>query len=142
MSSAMPTAIDDDLTQRMQHLLEALSQDNPDLAIDVVFPRDGWMQSKEGSEPQKSYEKLVTGAFKRAVESNRRKLKGVEHAKYVSFDLGHQIVQLPSGKKNFKMPLWRVRHSKIKFTIDGKEHALDINEMTAWRGAWYVTRLR
>jgi hypothetical protein len=35
-----------------------------------------------------------------------------------------------------------VKHSKLAFTIEGKIRHLEIAEMTAWRGAWYVTRLR
>ena len=57
-------------------------------------------------------------------------------------ELGRSIVQITPKNKDFKKPLWRVKHSKLTFMIDGKERHLDIAEMTAWRGAWYVTRLR
>ena len=60
----------------------------------------------------------------------------------MSFELGHSVVQITPKKRDFKKPLWRVKHSKLTFTIDGKTRHLDIAEMTAWRGAWYVTRLR
>jgi hypothetical protein len=29
----------------------------------------------------------------------------------------------------------------LTFVVDGRTHAMSIREMTAWRGAWYVTRL-
>lgn len=138
---AMPSAVDDDLQQRMRHLLEAVAQNNPDLANDALFPRDGFVLAKESTDPQKAWDKGIQGGFRRAVDRQHRRIKGIEHAKYVGFELGHSIVQLPPSKKNFKKPLWRVRHSKIKFTLEGKERTLDIAEMTAWRGAWYVTKL-
>jgi len=140
--TAMPAAIDDDLQQRMRHLLEAVSQNNPDLANDALFPRDGYVLAKESSDPQKAWDKGISASFRRAVERQHKRLKGIEHAKYVGFELGHSILQLTPSKKNFKKPLWRVRHSKIKFTVEGRERTLDIAEMTAWRGAWYVTKLR
>ena len=33
-------------------------------------------------------------------------------------------------------------HDWLALTIEGKTRHLDIAEMTAWRGAWYITRLK
>ena len=36
-----------------------------------------------------------------------------------------------------------VNHNSNSITVvDGKTRTLSIREMTAWRGAWYVTRLK
>jgi hypothetical protein len=52
-------------------------------------------------------------------------------------------VELSKAKKSdLKKPAWRVKHSKLTFMADGKTHSIEINEMTAYRGAWYVTKLR
>jgi hypothetical protein len=32
--------------------------------------------------------------------------------------------------------------SRITFVIDGRTRTLPLRELTAWRGEWYVTRLR
>lgn len=140
--TAMPASSGDDLQTRMRHLLEAISQNNPDLAGDALFPRDGYIATKDVSDPQKTWEKRVSSSFRRSVERMHKRMKGVEHAKFVSFELGRSVVQLTPKKKDFKKPLWRAKHSKLTFMIDGKVRHLDIAEMTAWRGAWYVTRLR
>jgi hypothetical protein len=140
--TAMPASTGEDLQARMRHLLEAVSQNNPDLAGDALFPRDGYVATRDAPDPQKAWEKRVSGLFRRSVERTHKRMKGIEHAKFVSFELGHSIVQLTPKKRDFKKPLWRVKHSKLSFTIDGKVRHLDIAEMTAWRGAWYVTRLR
>jgi hypothetical protein len=139
---ALPPPVNEELLARMRHLLEAVVQDNPDLAGDVVFPRDGYIAARDTVDPQKAWEKRVSGLFKRSVERTHKRTKGIENAKFSSFELGHAIQQLTPKKHDFKKPLWRVRHSKLSFTIDGKLRHLDIAEMTAWRGAWYVTRLR
>jgi hypothetical protein len=139
---AMPKASGEELDMRMKHLVEAIAQGNPDLAGDVVFPRDAFIQTKDSTDPQKGWEKKVQGSFKRGVEGLHKKMKGVDGAKFVSFELGHSVTQITPKKKDWKRPLWRVKHSKLTFTVDGKQRHLDIAEMTAWRGAWYVTKLR
>lgn len=138
----LPAVGGDDLQTRMHHLLEAIVQNNPDLANDAVFPREAFITVKDVPDPQKTWEKKVSGAFRRDVERLHKNLKGVAHAKFVSFELGHTITQTPPKKKDFNKPLWRVRHSKLIVSIEGKSHTIEISEMTAWRGAWYVTRLR
>ena len=140
--TAMPAATSEDLQSRMRHLLEAIAQNNPDLAGDAVFPRDAYIASRDVADPQKAWDKKVSSTFRRAVERTHKRTTGAEHAKFVAFELGHSVVQLTPKKKDFKKPLWRVKHSKLTFVIDGKSRHLDIAEMTAWRGAWYVTRLR
>jgi hypothetical protein len=138
----MPKASGEELDMRMKHLVEAVAQGNADLAGDVVFPRDAYIQTKDSADPQKGWEKKVQSPFKRSVESMHKKMKGVDGAKFVSFELGHSVTQITPKKKDWKRPLWRVKHSKLTFTVDGKQRHLDIAEMTAWRGAWYVTKLR
>ncbi len=139
---AMPPASGEDLAARMRHLLEAVAQNNPDLANDALFPRDAYIATRDAADPQKSWERKLSGAFRRAVERTHKRTKNMESAKFVSFELGHSISQLSPKKDGFKRPLWRVKHSKLTFSVDGKQRHLDIAEMTAWRGAWYVTRLR
>lgn len=143
---AMPSASGEELDARMKHLVEAIAQGNPDLAGDVVFPRDAYIQTRDSTDPQKGWEKKIKGSFKRNVESLHKKaMKGTGEdatAKFVSFELGHSILQITPKKKDWKRPLWRVKHSKLTFAVDGKQRHIDIAEMTAWRGAWYVTKLR
>jgi hypothetical protein len=139
---ALPPATNDELLGRMRHLLEAVAQDNAELGGDVLFPRDAYVASRDSVDPQKAWEKRVSGQFKRSVERTHKRTKGIENAKFVGFELGHSVAQLTPKKHDFKRPLWRVKHSKPTFTVEGKVRHLDIAELTAWRGAWYVTRLR
>lgn len=139
---AMPPATSEELSARMRHLLEAVAQNNPELANDALFPRDAYVTTIDASDPQKTWERKLSAAFRRAVERTHKRTKGVENAKFVSFELGHSIGQLSPKKRDFKRPLWRVKRSKLTFTVEGKQRHIEIAEMTAWRGAWYVTRLR
>jgi len=138
----MPQPPNEELAARMRHLLEAIQQNNPDLANDIVFPRDAFAAAKDVPDPQKAWEKRLSDRFRRAIDRTHKRTKGIEQAKFVSFEIGHAITQLTPKKKDFKKPLWRVKHSRINFTLDGKAKHIDVAEMTAWRGSWYVTRLR
>lgn len=140
--AAMPASSGEDLTLRMRHLLEAITHNNPDLAGDALFPRDAYIAMSDVADPQKGWDKRVLLPFRRSVERAHKRHAGVERARFVSFEIGPSATQMTPKKKGFKKPLWRVKHSKLTFTIDGKVRRLDIPEMTAWRGAWYVTRLR
>lgn len=139
---AMPPPANEELSARMRHLLEAVAQNNPDLANDVVFPRDAFIATRDSADPQKAWEKRLSNAFRRAVERSHKRTKGIENAKFVGFELGHSVTQAAPKKNEWKRPLWKVKHSKLSFTVEGKPRHLEIAEMTAWRGNWYVTRLR
>lgn len=138
---AAPTA-GDELSLRMRHLVEAIAQNNPDLASDVLFPRDAFVALKDVSNPAEAWEKKGLGAFRRDVERIHRRTEGAARAKFVSFELGGAVIQIVPKKKDFKKPLFRVRNSTLTFAVDGKVQRLTIDEMTSWRGAWYVTHLR
>ena len=136
----IPATSSEELTARAKHLLEAIAHDNSDLGADMLFPRDAYLAARDVADPGKVWEKQVSSLFKRQVHRLSRK-KGTDHAQFVSIELGHSVVQAVPHKRDWKKPLWRVKHSKITFSIEGKMHRLDVAEMTAWRGAWYVTRL-
>lgn len=139
---ALPDATSAELATRMRHLLEAISKDSPDLALDAFFPRDAYAASREGQDPAKSWDTKLKPTFEKAVHKLRGRTKGIDRAVFVSFDLGKSITQITPKKKDWKRALWRVKRSVLTFTIDGKVHRIEIAEMVAWRGHWYVTKLK
>lgn len=138
----VPPAQNEELTTRMKHLLEAIAQDNPDLAKDVVYPREAWMQTKDAQDPGKLWDSKVQSAFKKSVHRSHKRRKHMDRAKFIGFELGKNVSLVPPKKKDLKKPAWRVKRSKILFSVDDKSLSIEIAEMTAYRGAWYVTRLR
>ncbi len=139
---ALPDATSAELSTRSRHLLEAISKDSPDLALDIFFPREGYAAAREGQDPGKSWDTKLKPQFAKAIKKIRGRTKGIDRAVFVSFDLGKSITQIVPKKKDWKTPLWRVKRSVLTFTIDGKVHRLEIAEMVAWRGHWYVTKLK
>jgi hypothetical protein len=139
---ALPSFSSDDLTARGRHLLEAIQKDEPDLANDIVFPRDAYIAVKDVPDPGRHWDQKVLAAFKSQVHVLHRRTKGVERAVFTSIELGQPASEALPKKKDLKRMLWRARRSRLGFTIDGRPSHFDIIEMTGWRGAWYVTRLR
>lgn len=140
--TALPPAGSEELSARMRHLLEAIVQGNGELANDVLFPRDGYLLLRDSPDAAKAWEKKVASPFQRSVDRMHKHTKGIANAKFVGFELGHSVQQVTPKRKDWKAPVWRVKGSKLTFTVDGKQHQIRIAEMTAYRGAWYVTRLR
>jgi hypothetical protein len=135
----IPATSSEELTTRGQHLLEAISKDDADLATDIEFPRAAWLDLRDSADPAKEWDKKVDRPFRRALHALSRHADG---AQFVSLELGHAVVQEPVRRHGWKKALWAVHGSRLTYTVDGHTHAVTIREMTAWRGAWYVTRLR
>jgi hypothetical protein len=139
---AIPQGTADDLSARAKHLLEAIGRDDPQLASDILFPRDGWLATRDAQDPAKDWEKRLLGPFRRGLHALSRRHADYDRAQSVSIELGHTMVQQGVRRHGWKKPLWTVHDSRLTFVVDGHTRTLTIREMTAWRGAWYVTRLR
>jgi hypothetical protein len=138
----IPPTSSDELTTRARHLLEAAGKDDPDLATDIAFPRSGWLAMRDADDPGKDWDRHVDSPFRRSLHALFRRHESLARAQFVSFELGHALVQAVPRRHGWKKPLWTVRGSHVTYTVDGHTRALTIREMTAWRGAWYITRLR
>jgi hypothetical protein len=139
---ALPAETSDELTLRARHLFEAIVQDNPDLGSDLLFPRDACAAARDATDPLKVWDTKLSSSFRHGVHSLHKRTKGIERALFVSFEIGRTVTQEAPRKHEWKEPLWVVHHARIDFTLDGRDLHFDIAELTSWRGAWYVTRLR
>ncbi len=140
-ADSLPPQSMDELTTRVRHLLEAISRDDPSLASDIVFPRDAYIAARDSPEAGKLWDDKVMGAFQRHVHALHKRTPGVERAQFTSFELGKPITQVVPKRRDMSMPLWRVRHSRLLFTVDGKPHHIDLTELMSWKGAWYLLSL-
>ncbi|MGA7120118.1 MAG: hypothetical protein WBY94_08475 [Polyangiaceae bacterium] len=131
----------DELVGRAGHLLEAISRDDATLANDILFPRDGWLLTREALDPGKDWESHVATPFRKGVHSLWRQHHAIDHAQVVSLVLGGAIRQTTPRKHGWKKPLWTASDSRLTFVANGRTRVVTIHEMVAWRGAWYVTRL-
>ena len=139
---AMPEASSADLTNRARHLLEAIAKSSPDLALDMLFPREGYIGARDAPDPGKLWDVKLKPAYEAQVKRAAKRTKGMDRAVFVSFELGKSISRIVPKKKEWKAQLWRVKRSSITFTIDGKAHRMEVAELVAWRGNWYLAKLR
>jgi hypothetical protein len=136
---SIPPTSSDELTSRGRHLLEAITKDDADFASDILFPRAAWLSLRDAADPAKEWDKRVDRPFRRSLHGLSRHAEG---AQFVSLELGRAVVQEPVRRHGWKKALWSVHGSRLTYVVDGHTRTLSIREMTAWRGAWYVTRLR
>jgi hypothetical protein len=139
---ATPPSENEELASRARHLLEAIAADDPRLASDLLFPRDGWIATRDTSDPGQEWDKHVATPFRRAVHKLSRRRAQFDAAEFISLEVGAAMQQQTPRRRAWKKPLWTVRGSRVTFIVEGRTRTLTIREMTAWRGHWYVTRLR
>jgi hypothetical protein len=139
---AMPVRSDEDMAVRARHLLEAIANDDVALATDILFPRDGWVATRDTADPGKDWDRRVAAPFRRSVHALSRRREELTKAQFVSLELGPNLEQATPRPHAWRKPLWTVHGSRVTFVVDGRTRTLAVHEMIAWRGAWYVTRLR
>ncbi len=138
---AIPPTSSEELTVRARHLLEAIAQNNGDLASDILFPRDGWIATRDAADPGKEWEKRVARPFQRALRVLSHRHQDLGRAQFASLEFGHSMTQATPKRHGWQKALWIVTGSRLTFVVDGRTRTLPVREMVAWRGAWYVTRL-
>jgi hypothetical protein len=139
---ALPAASSDELNLRAQHLFEAIVRDNPDLASDILFPRDAFETAHDATDPGRVWDAKIAASFRRGIHALHRKNKGLERAQFISFEIGRTVTQATVRRHEWKLPLWRVPHARLTYLLDGHTSRFDIGELTSWRGAWYITKMR
>jgi hypothetical protein len=138
----LPDAGPADLDVRGKHLLEAIAQNDAALAADIVLPRDAWMAARDTQDPASLYDSKFKTSFAAQIARAHHHDKGIDRAVFVSFELGQNPARVMPKRHEWKEALWHAAHSTITFTIDGRVQRVEIAEMVAWRGNWYVSRLR
>jgi hypothetical protein len=131
----------EELVARGRHLVEAVAGDNPELAMDFLLSKDAYAQLYAAKDPTRAWERHMKKAFDRAIHRLHRRRHSKE-AKFARFELGTHLVKGPIGKGKHRRDVWHARGSRLFYTVDGREHPIAIREMIAWRGAWYIARLR
>ncbi len=137
----LPDAGQADLDSRAKHLLEAIAQNDAALAADIVLPREAYISARDAQDPGGLYDSKFKTGFATHVSRAHRHEHGMDGAVFVSFELGANPSRVTPKKHEWKEPLWHATRSTLTFTIEGRVHRIEVAEMIAWRGNWYLSRL-
>jgi hypothetical protein len=80
---AVPSSSTDELATRARHLLEAITKDDPSQALDILFPRDAWIATRDSADAGKDWARRVAAPFRRAVHALSRRRVAAD-AQFVS----------------------------------------------------------
>ncbi|MFI5299564.1 MAG: hypothetical protein ACHREM_15855 [Polyangiales bacterium] len=133
----------DDLQARAKKLFEAIQKDEPDLAMDLFFPRDPYLAMKDVKDPAASWDKLAKD-YKLRIHSFHKQLgKKPGDAEFDTLELNtkSQVYVAPKKELN-KTGYNRVSKNKLRYKLKGKPHSFEIAMMIDSDGKWYVLHLK
>jgi hypothetical protein len=132
----------DALRSRAEALFEAIQNDDPDRAMTAFFPRPAYEQVKAITNPASDWKYRLVANYKRDIHAAHIKLgRKATAARFISLDVGQGARWVEPGEEGNKLGYWRVYGSRLRFTVDGREHAESIASLISWRGEWYVVHM-
>ena len=128
---------------RARALWEAITEDNPDLAIPAFFPLAAYKQVKAIPNPETDWKRRLVAAFRRDVHKLHEKLGShAADAKLMELEVATERAHwVDPGEEGNKLGYWRVFGSKLRYETDRGSAALDVSSLISWRGEWYVVHL-
>jgi len=135
-----PELASGDLTERAQHLFEAIAQDEPALGDDFFFPRDPFIPLKDVRDPARYHTELLA-VYHRDIREYHASRKGWTGAAFASFELGTPPTWVAPGKEYNKIGYYRTFRGKLRYRIGERSTQIDVSTIISWDGRWYVTHL-
>lgn len=140
-----PSASSTSLQRRFELLVNAIVNNDPDVALPAFFPVQAYAQVKAIAKPERDWEQRLVGAFKRNIADYHRQLGSrAKDLRFVRVEVPESKVQwMKPGREGNRLGYFRVlRSSLVLATAEGKEVALEVTSMISWRGEWYVVHLQ
>jgi len=143
LDAATPDAAVDELQARAKKLFEAIQKDEPDIALQMFYPRDPFIALKDMKDPAAYWDKLVK-QYKAHIHSYHRRLgKRADEAEFDVLELNTKTQVYVAPKKEFnKTGYNKVTKSKLRYKLRNKSYTFEIAVMIDDDGKWYVTHLR
>jgi hypothetical protein len=135
-----PQLASSDLSERAQHLFEAIAQNEPALGDDFFFPRDPFIALKDVRDPARYHTELLA-VYHRDIRELHASRKGWTGATFASFELGTPPTWVAPGKEYNKIGYYRTFRGKLRYRIGERSTEIDVSTIISWDGRWYVTHL-
>lgn len=133
----------DELQARAKKLFEAIQKDEPDVALQMFYPREPFIVLKDMKDPAAYWDKLVK-QFKAHIHAYHKKLgKRADEATFDVLELNTKTQVYVAPKKEFnKTGYNKVTKSKLRYKLRNKSYSFEIAVMIDNDGKWYVTHLK
>lgn len=139
-----PSGDSPSLRRRLELLVEAIRDDDPDHALPSFFPVQAYAEVKAIQKPERDWEHRLVGAFRRNIHEYHKQLgTDAEGIEFVGIDIPEANVKLmePNTEGN-RLSYYRVLRSGLKVKKpNGSESRLEVTSMISWRGEWYIVHL-
>lgn len=143
-TEARPSAASPSLEYRLQLLVRAIAENNPDLALPSFFPMEAYKQVKAIAKPEQDWQRRLIAAFQRNVRQYHRQLgPQASGIRFARIEIPESKVKwMKPGSEGNRVGYFRVVRSKLIITTaEGGETPLEVTSMISWRGEWYVVHL-
>jgi hypothetical protein len=132
---------------RVAALWDAIANDEPDRAMVFFFPLNAYEQVKDVGAPAADWKHRLVAAYAHDIHALHGSLGGpgrsaVGGARLVRLEVPEARARwVEPGEEYNKIGYFRVLGSKLRYEVDGTEHAFDVKSLISWRGQWYVVHL-
>ena len=136
---------------RVNALWDAIVADEPARAMPFFFPLGAYRQVKDIADPAADWNRRLVAAYARDIHALHTRLSdaassssgnGSSNAKLVRLDVPQERARwVDPGEEYNKIGYYRVFGSRLRYTVDGAPHAIDVKSLISWRGEWYVVHL-
>ncbi len=130
--------------RRLELLVDAIAEDDPELAAPAFFPRIAYAQVKAIKKPEQDWQRRLVRAYERSIHRYHGALgQSAKGLRFVGLEIDPSRVKLmaPHSEGN-RLPYYRALHARLLVEkADGSRTHFDITSLISWRGEWYVVHL-
>lgn len=129
---------------RLERLVAAIADDDPELALPAFFPRIAYRQVKAVANPERDWEHRLVRAFRRDIHEYHRLLgREASGARLAALVVDERRVRwMDPGTEGNRLGYHRVTRSRLRLRLSsGAERELELTSLISWRGEWYVVHL-
>jgi hypothetical protein len=130
--------------RRLDWLVDAIVQDDPERALPAFFPRVAYEQVKAIADPGRDWQERLWRAFQRDVHEYHRSLgPDSASARLAGLVTNENAVRwIDPGREGNRLGYYRVTRSRLRFRwANGTEREIELTSLISWRGEWYVVHL-
>jgi hypothetical protein len=139
-----PRADSAGLRLRLELLVAAIVEDDPERAVPAFFPKVAYEQVKAIERPGRDWQYRLVRAFERNIHEYHLALgTAAAGARFAGLTLREPAVRwMAPGSEGNRVGYYRVTRAQLRLRFaSGAERKLELTSLISWRGAWYVVHL-